>query len=203
MFDDTSNICIFGMRGSGKSTMCRELQEYFGNVFIFDTLAEYSESDGLIFTDYESFADFVIKTENESGIKAIIRFSIEDAKNEDIFDEYIKLLYYRGNCTIVIEEVQNFASVHKLPYYLKQTSLTGRHKNISFITTTQRIAEIHKTLLSQAHHIMAGYTDSPADIKTLKEYGFPIDRLKELEKYRFIWKNERDIYLVDNSLNFY
>lgn len=202
MFDNGSNISIFGMRGSGKSTLCRELQEYFSNIFIFDTLNEYNEEEN-IFNNYDDFSDFVIKTEKENGIRAVIQFSIEEARNVELFDEYIKLLYYRGNCTLVIEEVQNFASVHRLPQYLKQTSLTGRHRDVSFITTTQRIAEIHKSLLSQAHHIFSGYTDSPSDIKTLVEYGFDRNDLKELDKYIFQWKNGRDMYLIDNELNFY
>lgn len=201
-FEESENICIFGLRGCGKSTLGRQIQAFFPNLFIFDSLSEYDESDGLIFYDYQSFSDFVIQTQNQNGIRAIIRFDIEEINQSEILDEFIKILYYRGNCTIMIEEIQNFASVHKISPFLKQASLTGRHKKVNFITTTQRVAEIHKSLLSQAHHIFAGYTDSPNDKKTLREYGFDMDEIDSLEKYSFLWKNGKNIQLIDNELNF-
>ena len=202
-FEKNQNICIFGMRGAGKSTLCKKIQKFYPNVFIFDTLGEYNESDGIIFYDYNSFSNYVIDTVNRNGLRVVIQFDIEEANNVEIFDEFIRLLYYRGDCTIVIEEAQNFASVYKIPPFLKQCSLTGRHQGINFITTTQRIAEIHKSLLSQSHHIFAGYTDSPNDKKTLKEYGFNITDIEKLINYRFLWKEGREICIVDNSLNFY
>jgi len=198
---NNENICIFGRRGHGKSTLCKNLQEFFSNVIIFDTLYEYSEEN--TFTNYKEFSDFIIETQNiQFGLRAVVQLSFEDAKDSEIFDEYIKMIYYRGNCTIILEEAQNYASVYKIPDFLKQASLTGRHKGINFITTTQRIAEIHKSLLSQAHHIFAGYTDSPNDLKTLKEYGFLYENIVELEKYHFNWKFDRTKLIIDNNLNF-
>lgn len=203
MFNATSKICIFGMSGSGKSTLCKNLQQYFPNVFIFDTLGEYSENEySNIFYDYSTFADFVEKTKDQNGIRAVFRFNIEGASNDDVFDECVRLLYYRGNCTIVVEEIQNFATVHYIPPFLKQVSLTGRHQNISFITTTQRIAECHKSILSQAQHRMAGYCDNPSDLKTLKEWGIPDNLIKEIDLFQFIWKDGKNIYKIDNHLKF-
>lgn len=202
MFLEHSNITIFGTIGSGKSYLCRKLQEYFPNVFIFDTLFEYTENDGLILRSFQEFSNFVINTQNQSaGIKAIIRFSVDRDNSEEV-NEYLRLLYHRGNCTVVIEEVQNFGSVHKIPHYLKQISLTGRHKKINFITTTQRIAEIHKSIISQSHNIFSGYCDNPLDIGTLKQYGFRTDLLETLQKRQFIWKRGREYYLIDNDLHF-
>lgn len=204
MFNSTSRICIFGISGSGKTTLCRNLQKYFLNVFIFDTLNEYTEEDvnGNVFRDFKSFSNFVIDTKEKNGVRAVFQFDIENPNNAEIFDECIKLLYYRGNCTIVIEEIQNFASTHTIPPYLKQVSLTGRHRNISFITTTQRIAECHKTVLSQAHHRFCGYCDNPTDKKTLREWGIPENEIDQIDFYEFVWKDGKDIYWVDNKMNF-
>ena len=204
MFNSTSRICIFGMSGSGKSTLCRNLQKYFLNVFIFDTLNEYSEKDvkGNVFREFKSFSQFVVDTKDKNGIRAVFQFDIENHNNAEIFDECVRLLYFRGNCTIVIEEVQNFANVHNCPPYLKQVSLTGRHKDISFITTTQRIAECHKTILSQAHHRFTGYCDNPTDKRTLKDWGIPEDHIEKIDLYEFIWKDGKHIYWIDNKMNF-
>ena len=201
-FNQVENITIFGMRGSGKSTLARKCQEYFPVKFIFDTLEEYSESDGIIVNDFNSFYDVVLKTIDKKVLTVIIQLDINTAENQDYFNNFMEVLYYRENCTIVLEEVQNYCTVHKIPKFLKQISLTGRHKNINFITTTQRIAEIHKSLLSQAHHLFSGYTDSPNDKKTLKEYGFNISDIENLEKYIFLWKEDRKIYRINNSLEF-
>lgn len=201
MISQNENICIFGRRGHGKSTLCKNMQEFFPNVIVFDTLYEYKNEEN-IFYNYKDFSDFIIETQNiKTGLRAVVQLNFEDAKDSEVFDEYIKIIYYRGNCTIVLEEAQNYASVYKIPDFLKQASLTGRHKGINFITTTQRIAEIHKTLLSQAHHIFAGYTDSPIDLKTLREYGFNNEEIYNLEKYHFVWKFDRERLLIDNELN--
>lgn len=189
------------MRGSGKSTLCKKIQNFYPNVFIFDTLNEY-ENFNNTFYNYKEFSDYVIRTKDVKGLRAVIRFPIEESQDHDYFDEFIKILYHRGNCTIVIEEIQNFASVYKIAPFLKQSSLTGRHKNINFITTTQRIAEIHKSLISQAHHIFTGYTDSPNDKKTLREYGFDLNQVEKLDKYQFLWKNQRNMCLINNNIEF-
>jgi len=202
MFLEHSNITIFGVIGSGKSHLCRRLQNYFPNVFIFDTLFEYSENDGIILKSFEEFSSYVLRTQNyQCGIRAIIRFSV-DKDNGDEVNEYLRILYHRGNCTVVLEEVQNFGTVHKIPHFLKQISLTGRHKKINFITTTQRIAEIHKSILSQSHNIFAGYCDNPLDLRTLKEYGFRTELLETIEKRQFIWKRSREFYRITNDLEF-
>lgn len=195
MFRADSNICVFGMRGAGKSTLARALQSYFPNVFIFDTLKEYSDEPN-IFTNYDDFSNFVINTCDQNGIRAVIQFPLEESMDSDFFEECIRLIYYRGNATIVLEEVQNFASVHRLPYFLKQASLTGRHQDVGFITTTQRIAEIHKSLLGMAHHIFSGYFDNPNDKKTLVDYGFNPEDLGQLDQYEFLWKNGREFYKI-------
>lgn len=202
MFLEHSNITIFGTIGSGKSYLCRKLQGYFPNVFIFDTLFEYSEQDGIILRNFHEFSAFVISTQNQPvGIKAIIRFSVDRDNSEEV-NEYLRLLYHRGDCTVVLEEVQNFGTVHKIPHYLKQISLTGRHKRINFITTTQRIAEIHKSIISQSHNIFSGYCDNPLDVGTLRQYGFRVDLLENVQKREFIWKRGREYFLVSNDLNF-
>ena len=204
IFDSASKICIFGMSGSGKSTLCRTLQNYFPNVFVFDTLNEYKEEEfrGNVFYNFHDFSEFVKRTQHENGIRALFKFSIEEANSDGIFDECVRLLYYRGNCTIVVEEVQNFASAHSIPPFFKQIALTGRHQKISYITTTQRIAECHKTILTQAQHRFAGFCDNPIDSRTLREWGIPEQMTSELELYQFIWKDGKIIHKVDNHLKF-
>lgn len=202
MLTQHSNITIFGMTGSGKSVLCRTLQEYFKNIIVFDTLYEYQDNEGIVFYDFNSFSKYLIETQYLEIFpsKIIIRFSPDIDETTEI-NNYLKLIYFRGDCTIVLEEVQNFASVHKIPKYLKQISLTGRHKKVNFITTTQRIAEIHKSLISQAHHVFSGFTDNPNDIKTLNENGFSAKLVEQVFQYEFIWKNNREYYMVDNKLN--
>lgn len=199
MFQGDQCTTIFGMRGSGKSTLCRELQTYYPRVFVFDTLREYGPEQGTIVTGYAEFARFVIQTQHSKVFRCIIRFPL-GTDSFDEFDECCKLLYYRGDCVVVLEEAQNFASIHRMGYWLDQICLTGRHKGVRFITTTQRIAKIHKTLISQASDVFAGYCDSALDLATLREYGFRTEMLQVLEPYQFIWKRGRESWRVDNSL---
>lgn len=201
MFKDTDNFGIFGMRGAGKTHLCRTIQRYYPNVFIIDTALEYGDENN-VFTNYNQFADFVIETENKNGFRAVFQVPISRDSNTEIVDSVCELLYARGNCTIVIEEIHNYASAHYCPPFFKHLALTGRHRNISYIFTTQRIAEVNKTMLTQCHYRFAGWVDNPVDEKALKEWGFNIDQLNQLNQREFLMRIDRDVYHIDNDLKF-
>lgn len=201
MFKDTDCIGIFGIRGSGKTHLCRTIQQYFGNVFIIDVTGEYRNEENVFF-NFKTFSDFVIESQNDNNIRAILSLPIGRDDQTEIADAAIELLYHRGNCLIVIEEIHNFATTHYLPPYFRHLALTGRHQNVGYVFTTQRIAEVNKTILTQCRFKFAGHVDNPTDERTLKEWGYQLNELNELNDFEFLMRYERENFKVNNDLEF-
>lgn len=176
-----------GKRGSGKTTLSRKLQ-FFPRIVIFDRLHEYTSDEGKIVKTFSEFADAIRDTVESSSFKIIFQFDIEQDNHSEVFNQALKLLYYRGSVAIVIEEVWNFASPHFLPKWFEELLLTGRHRGCALITTSQRPAAIHKTILSQSHHIFCGTLHERNDLRYLSEImGESVDQLPKLGVFRFLW----------------
>lgn len=196
MLNETSVVTIFGTRGSGKTTVSRSLQKIYSRVIIFDRLREYrkkGEPESTIFV--QSFDDFSQKIKenfDKNKFRIIMEFSL-DADAEE-FNEACNLVYHTGNCLLVIEEIHHFASPHMLPKKLKELYLTGRHQNIALIATTQRPAELHKTVISQSHFIFAGRVFEPNDIRYLSGFMYEASKqLQKIEKFNFLIYSDGEI----------
>jgi DNA helicase HerA-like ATPase len=66
--------------------------------------------------------------------------------------------------------------------------LTGRHRKNAVIVTSQRPAEVAKTLLSQSSHIFAGCFFEKNDMDYLASaVGSEVNRLPSLPIGHFLW----------------
>lgn len=187
MFTSTDIFSILGQRGSGKSFLCKKLQEIYPRIIVFDSLMEYT--DGLIANSFQKFCELILKTSNEKQFKIIYRFSLENSeKNIDEFNQALRILYYRSSVCIIVEEVQNFSSAHMMPHWMKQCLLTGRHRKLSMIFTTQRPAEMHKTIISQSTHLFCGQIHEKNDVVYLSNVlNNHAHMLKNLAKREFLY----------------
>jgi hypothetical protein len=190
MFKSTDLSCILGRRGCGKTYLLRRLISVYPRCIIFDTLHEYTETDGIVVNSYDEFSDFILKNQSTKNFVLIFQFEL-DIKNElQLFNECLKLLYFRGSVTIVIEEVQNFsnASIWGLQPYFKHCLLTGRHRDLSMIFTTQRAGELHKTILSQCSHIFCGQLHEKNDLLYVCSFlNINVEQIQHLEDRKFIY----------------
>lgn len=203
MFKSTDIISILGRRGSGKSYLCKKIQTLYPRCIIFDTLHEYNDSDvDIMCYDFEDFSKAVISTKNKSKFRICFQFEIGQ-DNTDIFNECLKLIYHRGSVCVVIEEVQNFSETHAygLTTWLKESLLTGRHRDIAIITTTQRAGQLHSAILSQSNHIFTGNLQGKSDLQNLSNtVGIDINIIKSLKEHTFIWHNLKFTKIVTNDL---
>lgn len=189
-----------GRRGCGKSYLAKRLQELWPKRVIIDSLNEYKDGDKV-----KTFKDFCEKLIEFKNTKAksfvlVFQFNPEEELNEETFNQILRVCYYFGNIQIVIEEVQLYASPHRLPHWLKQCLLTGRHKGLSLLFTTQRPGELNKTILSQCAHIFCGQIVEGNDLRYIASFlNQDAQRLSSLPERRFIYFSDDGIKEISNN----
>jgi ABC-type dipeptide/oligopeptide/nickel transport system ATPase component len=190
-FIQKDKFTIMGRSGCGKSHLGQKFADMFPRLIIFDTVNEYhtTEHDNVISSldDLERFIRYV-DTHEIHRFKVYVKFSIETQEKEMIFDHMMRVLYYWGNCMVVVEEVHEYCTPHFIGKYFKYCMTSGRHRNLGFIFTTQRPALINKTIMSQSTHIFVGNLIDRNDAKTVANFiGKDSKDLSELEDCIFFW----------------
>lgn len=202
MFGPTDKIAILGRSGSGKTFLSRTIQKIYPRVLVIDFMREYSDGD--VVTSFQEFSEKLLafKTERRKRFRLIFQFPPAETEVELIFDHILKTAYAAGNLLVVIEEVQMYSHSHHLGHWLRQCLLTGRHRNLALIFTTQRPGELHKTILSQCSHIFCGQIHEKNDLKYLDNYFYKdAEKLQKLQPQFFLyWRPGSITAIVHNSL---
>lgn len=180
MFKSSDKITIIGKSGSGKTTLSKKLHEsgLFKRVVVFDRMDEYDGSNyNAICYDFNQFTIAIKRLCNYPRFRILFKFNIESTGHDDDFNEALRIIYYLGGTCAVIEETWNFSSNKFLPKWYKEILLTGRHgqnkltgDSVGLITTSQRPAEVHKTVFSQSNHVFVGTLFENNDIKYIAEF---------------------------------
>lgn len=202
LFGPTDKIAILGQSGSGKTYLSQRVQSVFPRVVVIDFMQEYRDGD--VVTSFQQFSEKLLeyKISRRKRFRIIFQFPPETEDFSFLCDQILKTCYTAGNLLVVIEEVQNYSHPHNLPHWLRTSLLTGRHKNIAMIFTTQRPGELHKTILSQCAHIFCGRVHEKNDLKYLENYFHDeIEKVQKLENRFFLfWRPGLKTALVHNSL---
>lgn len=198
----TDIVTILGKRGSGKSTLAWEFAKLYPRLVVFDILSEHDESN-FDFTvhSFNAFADAMLKTEYSESFKILYRFDVESDAHDDEFNHALRIIYYRGDLAILIEEVWNYSSKGFLPKWLRQTYLTGRHQSLAVITTSQRPASVHKDIMAQTTEFYAGTMFETNDVKYIGEFTGKdnAERLRMIPQFSFLrYIPGRPIEIVKN-----
>jgi len=176
---------IFGKRGSGKSYLAQSLVEKYDRLFIFDTLGEYT--GGVVFEDPEKLKEFWGHI-----YKKKFRIIYRPLIPQQEFDWIAELIYELGDVTLLVEEIDAFASPYQVSREFAQLLQRGRHKNIELIGVTQRPFGIPRLLTSQAKQIYVFNTNEPRDLEYLRSLlgTAAEEKIKTLEQYQYaLWED--------------
>lgn len=165
---------IFGKRGSGKSTLAKELLKQCNNFIVIDRLGEYSGK--IVDNEIQALAEIRRRPDN---FKIIIRLKEDRPK---LFD----VLYCLTNYVLMVEELSIYCNSYKISSGLNNIMAYGRHKGISFIGISQRPAQLHPLVRTQANIIYSFKMNEPGDQKYLASYG--ITGLEKLKQFQYIRK---------------
>lgn len=190
-FEIHHRTTICGTTGTGKSVLFDTLLDYYSKktlVLLLDTKREYSH-----IPDFDVDEHLGLKM----GLFKIYGLQSEDGIIRDLWlvKEYLaKLLFIRNTPEIkdkhgnlkpnpyresgVMLAIEELANAHKkdsrrlydsdpeFAVYLQQ----GRARNCGFLGTTQRIQEVHTTILSESQNLIFFNMHSERDIKAVGHY---------------------------------
>jgi DNA helicase HerA-like ATPase len=191
------HIIIFGMTGSGKSSLTRQISEYYARQIIFDRKREWKNVEGTYVFDFKTFSDAYRSLENQDAFRIVVQFrpGISADEFDTQFGCILNLLHQRESghgrgLLLLIEEVWLYSSPHYLNDWLKEIILTGRDPaKITLLMNSQRPASVHKDLTSQSQHFFIGQYFDVNDAlyfrQVLGESRYKLS--KDLPKFRFVW----------------
>lgn len=197
----TDCILIMGRRGCGKSYLSKKIQSVWPRRIIIDSLGEYTEGEHVF--NFLEFSDKLkyFKSNQINQFEVVYQFDPENELSEEEFNQILRIAYYLGNVQIVIEEIQLYSSPHKMPRWLKNCLLTGRHQNLSLLFTTQRPGELNKTIFSQCSHIFCGQINEGNDLRYISSIlGAEIQKLPSLPERQFIYFSDEGVKQISNDL---
>jgi len=209
LFDAVTVTTVLGFRGCGKTYLSRKIQSLYPRVIIIDVTGEYS--DGIECHDFEEFSKAIIDSSEKEHFRIIFHSHMDAGPEEkDTLDHCIRLAMLRSsapeakfnNLLLVLEEVQNYSNSHSIPHYMRYAYLTGRHHGMAVLATSQRPAEVHKTILSQSHNLFVGNVQELNDIKYLSSrLGEHSEKLYTLPQRKFILQRGAEpIIFLNNDL---
>lgn len=188
---------VFGMTGSGKSTLTEKISTLFSRRVIFDRLHEWrGRVEGAVTVrNFEQFKAaykhfyeqdfFTIIFEPQAGLPQEI---LLEMVNHTLHLIYMVEDHAKKGILVVFEEVWLYAPLHNIPVWFQETMLTGRHKRISVIGNSQRPASVSKVLVSQARHVFIGQFYEARDKKYFEDtFGRIPEIARPPAKYNFYW----------------
>ena len=157
-------ICIFGKRGSGKTTTIKgQLENCRGPVVVIDVLGNFNDEQ---YVQVEKIDDCVrvvrhyVQSSDKSELQKIIVLKPADP---DVAVDYMSaVLWECGGGTLVLDEVDCF-SVSAAPCY-DQLIRYGRNRNIDLITGCRRPAELSRNITAGANKLFVFQTQEPRDV---------------------------------------
>lgn len=181
--NDNTIACVFGVKGSGKTTLTQEIARTFPRVLVFDTVGQYDEALG---------AQVVVGL--GPGASAMVKASTRDrfflslrSRETDELLALMEVAYEMPDTLVIVEEASFFCSPSHLPFQLSQLVRLGRHRRISQIYVAQRPSEVHRAITAQADLVVTFRQQEDRDLAFLKgRFGPRVEQVRTLSAYKVL-----------------
>ena len=156
-------LVILGRKGSGKSSLAREIVKKLPRVVILDPLEEYPAIRCRTIGALVSFLE-------EAHARPRFRVACTFGELEE-YETAVDLCREVGNMWVVMEEVNIFTDCWARDKPYLDLVRFGRHDRVSIILVAQRAAEIPKLFTSQSDAIVSFNQSEPRDLAYLASIG--------------------------------
>ena len=165
----SDTVIILGKKGSGKTTLIKFLIETLMKSYkitILDVLGNFAYLRGKKNINY-----YLINPNNTKQIEQIANKIFSEGNQLVVFDEF---------------DTYPYSSMHKDAMY--NLFQLGRNRNIGFLLSARRTANISKDLIANATHVFIGSTGYIPDIERLQTYyTFSMSDYLSLKPYQFLY----------------
>ena len=170
-------VAVFGHRGSGKSTWLARTMEDCKPYLLVDPLYDpkYLKSDIHQLSSLEE-ALRMFRDGDPQRLYA--------TPNLITFDYLCGLCLARGSMTLIVDEVDNYATSQYLTDNFRKIIKRGRHREVNLVSATRRPMEMNKLIRSQANRFIV-FPMGMEDAKDLESYVGPV------------WKKVMDLTMDD------
>lgn len=182
-------ITVIGRKGSGKSTLVREIMNsgQYPRIFVLDTNGEYKKEDGFLVTDtVTAGARAMVRVRT----KPEFRVSLRDPDTEKLV-RLLDIAFEIPHTLVVVEEAHFYIkSPSHLPVQFSKLVRMGRHRAISQIYVAQRPTGLHRDMTAQSDYLVTFRQYETRDIDWLSKVAGDedIEQVKELPDYKVrVW----------------
>lgn len=201
--NSASILAVMGATGSGKSAWIKQQLKKWKptRLLIWDTMQEYPDH-GTVTASPAELVQLVGKAGKKGRFAVVFQPAADPAARAKQFDLFCKLAMAAGNLTMLVEELKFVTKPSWAPMPWAQATLTGRHKGLKIIGTSQRPASIDKDFLFNATFIHAGRLLSD-DVKSVaKAMQIPEVQLEGLQPLQYVEKNMQTGQLTAGKVTF-
>lgn len=155
---------IIAPKGSGKTYYTVELIKSIDRLAVWDILHEQA---------YLNVADDLFCGEPKRFLQALqepkFRLVYRPYFFEVGFDWFASGAYLAGNCTVVIEEVDQLSSPYYKHEWIDRLVNLGRHRQVSIIYLCRRMANIHRDLTANTNQFAFFKIIEPRDLEAVSD----------------------------------
>ena len=180
---DNTVIFVAGRKGSGKSTLVREISHEFPRVVALDSLGEYDTRERFQVLDGpQEIAEGMLRVEGAQTFRVSLR-----ADDTETLLRALDLVYEMPGVLVIVEETSLYCSPSHLPPEISRLVRYGRHRDISQVYVARRPSEIHRDLTAQADVIVSFVQHEQRDVAYLRAVAGPeAEAVQRLPRFRFM-----------------
>jgi len=183
--------CVFGRKGSGKSTAVGRLVE--------GVLRKNSEKLVLV-ADFLGDQAFPVDDFRRVGLEGlpdaldagerrlIVDLNLSDVEAPEFLTAFTSAARYLPGALVVVDELDFPANIGaaRVPHDMAAIISYGRHASISLIAAARRPQDVPKLLVSQADYVLVGHQAGKRELEYLKEWGFDPEAISRLRVGEFV-----------------
>ena len=182
-------VAVVGRKGSGKSTLTRELLTHCRRLFLFDTMGEHNWIPDQ-FTDLAQSWDYIFAAGSGPAdfMGSFIPGEDADDQLEKDFQEICSATYEAGNLTLAVEELPMLSQPGYVPSKYNRLIRLGRHRCVNLLYTGQRLSECPRRVTAATDVFVLFSHTEPRDVDAIAERCGPevADLVQKLDEHEFL-----------------